>query len=92
MTAPLVHRATVVPPWPHIDEDTGVPIVYVERRGSNSLVFACPYCMRNHTHGAAGGTGHRVAHCFSEAGRQVFARGYLLVERDVVATAVDRRK
>jgi hypothetical protein len=32
-------------------------------RGS-SLVYACPFCHREHTHGyAPGGTLHRVSHC-----------------------------
>jgi hypothetical protein len=31
--------------------------------GIETWEFFCPYCHRRHVHGAAGGEGHRVAHC-----------------------------
>lgn len=66
-------------PWPYTGGKSGLPIVHVKRRGG-SLVFACPYCVAHHSHGAAGGLGHPACHCFSEAGRRAFAAGYLLAE------------
>lgn len=29
-----------------------------------SLIIWCEHCNKNHWHGAGGGYGHRVAHCF----------------------------
>ena len=38
------------------------PIVLAHREGVH-LVVRCPYCRQEHRHGAAGGYGHRGAHC-----------------------------
>lgn len=66
-----------LPPWPTLDAD-GHPVVLCQRVGTNGLRFWCPFCRGIHTHGAAGGEGHRAAHCYSEAGRRAFAHGYVL--------------
>lgn len=64
------------PRWPWFD-DGGFPVVYCAHVGKD-LRFWCPYCNHEHTHGSAGGDGHRGSHCHSEAARKVFARGYVL--------------
>lgn len=49
------------------------------RRDGHQLVIRCPYCNREHRHGAVGpnrgdGDGHRTAHCGQ-------GRGYFLAEQ-----------
>jgi hypothetical protein len=39
------------------------PTVQCERDGDGDFRFWCPFCRAEHVHGAAGGTGHRIAHC-----------------------------
>lgn len=47
--------------------------------GVDSWCVWCVACRVWHSHGAAGGAGHRVAHCWTPAGRRRYARGYTLV-------------
>lgn len=57
------------------DDYIGRPSFVCERRGA-SWRFWCPYCNRYHYHGAAGGPGHRVAHCIKGP---LKATGYCLL-------------
>jgi hypothetical protein len=69
------------PPPPVLDAE-GFPIVHCARVPSNPTIlkFWCPYCRHAHTHGDPDGSaGHRGAHCFSELGRMMFRRGYILI-------------
>jgi len=45
-----------------MDSDKAIPDVVVVRKGGQ-YVFRCRYCKHPHYHGAAGGLGHRTAHC-----------------------------
>ena len=42
------------------------------------LSFHCPHCRTLHSHGAAGGPGHRLSHCHTEAGMAAYPYGYIL--------------
>ena len=59
----------------------GPPTILCERTPSGQLRFWCQFCRKFHLHGGASG-GHRLAHCFSEAGREAYAAGYFLAVRD----------
>jgi hypothetical protein len=57
-----------------------IPTFEVTRRG-RSLVFTCPRCGSENSHGACGpevgaGNGHRVAHC------RCWSGGYYIVEAE----------
>lgn len=59
------------------------PVTVIEcRREEGHLVFLCPHCRREHSHGAGDskgdGDGHRVAHC--DPGSPFNERGYILRE------------
>lgn len=70
-----------------IETDNSYPVAFAEPRRSAKghwlwLVPACPYCGRQHIHGAGDGPlptglGHRVSHCMKRDGDNV-ARGYEL--------------
>jgi hypothetical protein len=66
---------------------TGAPdvpeVLAIERRGS--LVVRCPFCGRQHLHGAAGGYGHRAAHCGGHG-------GYVLVPPTLPAPEAETEK
>lgn len=68
-------------PWPLLDA-AGFPVVHCECAPGDppTLKFWCPYCGSVHIHGDVddGAATHRGAHCWSEAGRAAFARGYIL--------------
>jgi hypothetical protein len=53
-----------------LEYQDGRPVIPCKQEGA-SLVFLipCPYCGQKHTHGAAGGRGHRAAHCPDEIKR-----------------------
>jgi hypothetical protein len=42
------------------------------------LSFYCPHCRTLHSHGAAGGAGHRLPHCHTAAGMAAYPYGYIL--------------
>ncbi|RJR42291.1 MAG: DNA-binding protein [Deltaproteobacteria bacterium] len=52
---------------PSYEFKDGYPVIPCKKVGSE-LIFLkpCPYCGERHTHGAAGGGGHRAAHCPDE--------------------------
>jgi hypothetical protein len=43
-----------------------LPVFLCEPVGEHSWRFWCPFCRAYHVHGAAGGEGHRVAHCLNQ--------------------------
>jgi hypothetical protein len=55
------------------------PIIICDRTASGTLEFRCPFCDGYHRHGVD--AGHKVAHCWSESGRQAFVHGYVLWSR-----------
>jgi hypothetical protein len=55
-------------------EPPDVP-AYTNDRGD--LVMWCSFCGDWHSHGGAGGAGHRVGHCYEPGGP--YACGYVLV-------------
>jgi hypothetical protein len=59
-------------------ERTGgtAPQAFVRRRTAVHIVVGCPFCGREHAHGAGGGLGLRASHCLVDGGRN-----YELVER-----------
>jgi hypothetical protein len=54
------------------------PVLPAFRIGDQLLIF-CDACKRAHYHGAAGGSGHRAAHC-SNPDSPYIASGYVLQE------------
>jgi len=40
-----------------------VPLLVAREVGLSLVTDPCPFCGQRHWHGAAGGYGHRVAHC-----------------------------
>jgi hypothetical protein len=57
-------------------------------RDGSQLVIWCDYCKACHSHGAAGGTGHRVAHCW-EPSSPYRNGGYYLKESSVSRSRED---
>ncbi len=49
----------------------------VARKVGRHLVVICPHCQEDHRHGAGGGYGHRLAHCYPRRGA-----GYYLIPDD----------
>lgn len=47
------------------------PSVVGYKIGQTTFVVQCPHCHRHHTHGIAGGLGHRASDCNSIAGYEV---------------------
>jgi len=58
------------------------PPTFTAHRDGPHLVFRCPYCERDHLHGAGqnfgDGDGHRVAHCTADS--PLKDSGYILIE------------
>ena len=59
------------------------PIVECFRKHKGLLSFRCPFCKKEHTHGASGndsplgaGDGHRIGHCIEPE----MIQGYILRE------------
>jgi hypothetical protein len=50
-----------------------------------SIIIQCPHCRRRHTHGAAGGDGHREAHCWQDEYRNVSGYWIRIVGRETDA-------
>ena len=53
-----------------------IPTMYCEASEHQQWFFWCVHCRCEHVHGE--GEGHRVEHCYTEAGKQAYTRGYII--------------
>jgi hypothetical protein len=52
------------------------PIFLCDETDRGQWTFWCPFCRKQHWHGA--GSGHRGSHCWSPEGRAAMPEGYIL--------------
>lgn len=63
---------------------TPIVLAYPPRTSLGYLAFWCPWCQTVHRHGAAGGDGHRAAHC--DPGSPLLECGYDLLFSGIVVS------
>ena len=63
-----------------LEQNADYALMKCFRRG-RQLVFFCPFCKKEHAHGAVEAPfeqGHRVPHCTSQMGQMAFPNGYTI--------------